>query len=125
MFRFYIIKQLRMCGQGLRRERLQPQQHRASMRQPNIRVRSEMIPLNLRKSKKIKERREQVKNCEGLNAVRGEKMKYQRTEIERGKKNPSCAETVNWLQFNPTVPRSDGFLTKKKRRVLISDHFKI
>lgn len=41
------------------------QLHRAGMRQHNIRLRSETIPLNLRKSEKIKQRREQVENCEG------------------------------------------------------------
>lgn len=41
------------------------QLHRAGMRQHNIRLGSETIPLNLRKSEKIKQRREQVENCEG------------------------------------------------------------
>lgn len=40
------------------------QLHRAGMRQ-HIRLRSETIPLNLRKSEKIKQRSEQVENCEG------------------------------------------------------------
>lgn len=47
------------------------QLHGAGVRQHNIRLRSETIPLNVMKSEKIKQRTEQVENCEGQSAEQG------------------------------------------------------
>lgn len=120
---FFIFQYPHMCGQGLKRERSATWSRNEAAQHQTEKRDDTPEPQEIREDKTKKGASRELWRSEW----RGEKMKYQRTEIERvgrEKKSKLCRDCEPGPNSIPLFQEVTVFRQKKKWSVLISDHLK-